>query len=117
MRSDPGFKHFLSSRSRWKQAPVLPDAQAWSILRLAGSAAEAAGAADDGLATGGGASIREAVAAPARHFLDAMQAEGVLGCPKHFPSYNPVLKCSEFHWIKLFFMTFFNGKTILIYFS
>lgn len=30
----------------------------------------------------------EAVAAPARHFLDAMQAEGVLGCPKHFPGHG-----------------------------
>lgn len=30
----------------------------------------------------------EAVVAPARQFLDAMQAEGVLGCPKHFPGHG-----------------------------
>jgi beta-N-acetylhexosaminidase len=30
----------------------------------------------------------EAVVAPARQFLDALQAEGVLGCPKHFPGHG-----------------------------
>lgn len=30
----------------------------------------------------------EAVAAAARQFLDAMQAEDVLGCPKHFPGHG-----------------------------
>lgn len=30
----------------------------------------------------------QAVAAAARQFLDAMQAEGVLGCPKHFPGHG-----------------------------
>lgn len=30
----------------------------------------------------------ETVVPPARRFLDAMQAEGVLGCPKHFPGHG-----------------------------
>jgi len=30
----------------------------------------------------------EAVVTPARQFLDALQAEGVLGCPKHFPGHG-----------------------------
>ena len=30
----------------------------------------------------------EDVIAPARQFLDALQAEGVLGCPKHFPGHG-----------------------------
>jgi beta-N-acetylhexosaminidase len=30
----------------------------------------------------------EDVVAPARQFLDALQAEGVLGCPKHFPGHG-----------------------------
>jgi beta-N-acetylhexosaminidase len=30
----------------------------------------------------------EAVVKPARQFLDALQAEGVLGCPKHFPGHG-----------------------------
>lgn len=30
----------------------------------------------------------DAVVPPARQFLDAMQAEGVLGCPKHFPGHG-----------------------------
>ncbi|MGE0240831.1 MAG: glycoside hydrolase family 3 protein [Parvibaculaceae bacterium] len=30
----------------------------------------------------------EAVVPPARQFLDALQAEGVLGCPKHFPGHG-----------------------------
>lgn len=30
----------------------------------------------------------EAVVGPARQFLDALQAEGVLGCPKHFPGHG-----------------------------
>ncbi|MGE0008611.1 MAG: glycoside hydrolase family 3 N-terminal domain-containing protein [Parvibaculaceae bacterium] len=30
----------------------------------------------------------DAVIAPARRFLDALQAEGVLGCPKHFPGHG-----------------------------
>ena len=30
----------------------------------------------------------EAVVKPAREFLDALQAEGVLGCPKHFPGHG-----------------------------
>ena len=30
----------------------------------------------------------DAVVAPARRFLDALQAEGVLGCPKHFPGHG-----------------------------